>query len=240
MRVSGGSTSIEPNARRHTPPGDHQCAARAIVLRHRLRGGGGRPKIGMAGCRTDGCASPPLYHPPRVGKPLSRPLAPARLGSSHMDHKAWVGERRTARIAGSSPARVPISSAAARPPAQASAGITVAQPLAWAYVAVAAAPWPLLAKIVRAVWQRARLQVCYTGTVVARHTPCDRARYGHETPCRSGRCHRRMIGLLIAAAWPFGCRTSTLTNNDSSAPVSHSTLMPPSGTAVLWTVPRSV
>ena len=43
-------------------------------------------------------------------------------------------------MAGSSAASAPMSSAAAKPPAQASAGITVGQFLPWAYRAVAAAP----------------------------------------------------------------------------------------------------
>jgi hypothetical protein len=50
----------------------------------------------------------------------------------HMLHRAWVGDMRAARSAGHSPAIAPMSTAAASPPAQASRGITVAQPLAWA------------------------------------------------------------------------------------------------------------
>ena len=49
-----------------------------------------------------------------------------------MLQSAWVGDRRAARMAGSSPAAAPMSRAAARPPAQASRGMTMAQPLAWA------------------------------------------------------------------------------------------------------------
>ncbi len=46
-----------------------------------------------------------------------------------MLQSAWVGDRRAARMAGRSPARAPMKRAAARPPAQASAGMTTAQPL---------------------------------------------------------------------------------------------------------------
>ena len=49
--------------------------------------------------------------------------------AGHRVHRAWVGDRRAARIAGSIPARAPMSRAAARPPAQASGGMMVAQPL---------------------------------------------------------------------------------------------------------------
>ena len=42
-----------------------------------------------------------------------------------MLHSACVGDRRAARMAGSSPAAVPMSTAAASPPAQASGGMTV-------------------------------------------------------------------------------------------------------------------
>jgi hypothetical protein len=59
---------------------------------------------------------------------LSRQCGPAL----YTLHSACVGERRAARMAGSSPARAPMTMAAARPPAQASGGMTMAQPLAWA------------------------------------------------------------------------------------------------------------
>src|SRR5215831_10007839 len=42
----------------------------------------------------------------------------------YMVQRAWVGERRAARMAGSSPARAPMTKAAASPPAQASPGMT--------------------------------------------------------------------------------------------------------------------
>ena len=42
--------------------------------------------------------------------------------------RAWDGDRRAARTAGRSPARAPMMTAAARPPAQASGGITTVSP----------------------------------------------------------------------------------------------------------------
>ena len=42
--------------------------------------------------------------------------------------RAWVGDRRAARMAGSSPARAPMITVAARPPAQAWGGMTTASP----------------------------------------------------------------------------------------------------------------
>jgi DNA-binding transcriptional ArsR family regulator len=45
---------------------------------------------------------------------------------------ACVGDRRAARMAGSSPAMAPIASAAPSPPTQAWAGITMGSPLPWA------------------------------------------------------------------------------------------------------------
>ena len=42
--------------------------------------------------------------------------------------RAWDGDRRAARMAGSSPARAPMMTAAARPPAQACGGITTVSP----------------------------------------------------------------------------------------------------------------
>jgi hypothetical protein len=48
--------------------------------------------------------------------------------SCQMVHRASVGDRRAARMAGSSPARAPTTRAAARPPAHAWAGITVGSP----------------------------------------------------------------------------------------------------------------
>jgi transposase len=52
-------------------------------------------------------------------------------GNRQTVRSAWVGDRRAARMAGSSPARAPMMRAAASPPAQASGGMTMAQPLAW-------------------------------------------------------------------------------------------------------------
>jgi hypothetical protein len=65
---------------------------------------------------------------------ISSPEPPhnSRQRSGQIVHRAWVGDRRAARMAGSSPAAVPMSRVAARPPAQAWGGMTVAQPLAWA------------------------------------------------------------------------------------------------------------
>ena len=51
---------------------------------------------------------------------------------AHMVQRAWVGDRRAARMAGSSPARAPMATAAARPPAQAWDGMTTASPWLWA------------------------------------------------------------------------------------------------------------
>src|SRR5258708_26102352 len=56
----------------------------------------------------------------------------AGSGAGHRVHSACVGDRRAARLAGSSPASGPMSRAAPRPPAQASGGMTIAQPLIWA------------------------------------------------------------------------------------------------------------
>jgi hypothetical protein len=65
--------------------------------------------------------------------PQARTTHPAGARSldaaGQMLHRAWVGDRRAARIAGSRPARAPMSMAAAMPPAHASGGMTVAQPL---------------------------------------------------------------------------------------------------------------
>jgi uncharacterized protein (TIGR00369 family) len=55
-----------------------------------------------------------------------------RHGSRQTVHRAWVGDRRAARMAGGRPARAPMSRVAARPPAQASGEMTMAQLLAWA------------------------------------------------------------------------------------------------------------
>jgi hypothetical protein len=52
------------------------------------------------------------------------------LMMSQMLHRAWVGDRRAARMAGRSPARAPMMMAAVRPPAQASVGMMTAS--AWA------------------------------------------------------------------------------------------------------------
>ena len=62
----------------------------------------------------------------------SRPPGPHESGTGHRVQRAWVGDSRAARMAGSSPAAAPMSSAAARPPAQASGGMTIAQPWACA------------------------------------------------------------------------------------------------------------
>jgi len=68
-----------------------------------------------------------------VSFPRARTTRPAGARSldaaGQMLHRARVGDRRAARIAGSRPARAPMSMAAAMPPAHASGGMTVAQPL---------------------------------------------------------------------------------------------------------------
>jgi hypothetical protein len=53
-------------------------------------------------------------------------------GLFYTDQSAWVGDMRAARRAGSSPASPPMRTAAPIPPAQAMAGMTTAQPRAWA------------------------------------------------------------------------------------------------------------
>jgi hypothetical protein len=50
----------------------------------------------------------------------------------YRDQSASVGDMRAARRAGSNPAKTPMRIAAPIPPAQATAGMTTAQPLAWA------------------------------------------------------------------------------------------------------------
>src|SRR5215471_19664048 len=62
-----------------------------------------------------------------------RPPAIARIPPDgalwcQMLQSAWVGDRRAARMAGRSPARAPMSRAAARPPAQAWGGMTAVSP----------------------------------------------------------------------------------------------------------------
>jgi hypothetical protein len=66
-----------------------------------------------------------------VGGQMER-LLPGQLWSAYMLQRACVGDIRAARMAGRSPAMAPMSSAEARPPAQASGGTTVAQCLVWA------------------------------------------------------------------------------------------------------------
>jgi hypothetical protein len=50
----------------------------------------------------------------------------------HMVQRAWVGDIRAARMAGTSPAMAPMTRVEASPPAQARGGMTVAQCLVWA------------------------------------------------------------------------------------------------------------
>ena len=64
------------------------------------------------------------------GRERQPPAATTRR--AHAVRSASVGESRAARIAGSSPAIVPIAIAAAIPPAHAAVGITIAQCLVWA------------------------------------------------------------------------------------------------------------
>src|ERR1700678_2712689 len=69
-------------------------------------------------------------------KPLfekeARPTMVSAENPFHTLQSAWVGDRRAARIAGSSPARAPMRIAAPSPPAHASGGMTIAQCLAFA------------------------------------------------------------------------------------------------------------
>ena len=59
-------------------------------------------------------------------------LACDAAGTAHRVQRAWVGDRRAARTAGSSPAMAPMMRAAPMPPAHASGGMTIGQPLALA------------------------------------------------------------------------------------------------------------
>ena len=69
---------------------------------------------------------------PSWGAPLAgdRTIPPEGLTCYQTLQRAWVGDRRAARMAGSSPAKAPMTTAAARPPAQASGGMTTVSP--WA------------------------------------------------------------------------------------------------------------
>jgi hypothetical protein len=68
--------------------------------------------------------------PRRVERDASRGGIGNRRGTRHLwghtDHSARVGDRRAARMAGSSPAKAPMTTAAPRPPTQASVGMTMA------------------------------------------------------------------------------------------------------------------
>src|SRR5215467_2372870 len=79
----------------------------------------------MTGPRAKG-ATAALVGAGTEGEAATRDMGPL---VPYMVQRAWVGDMRAARIAGSSPARAPITRAAPSPPAQASAGMTVAQPL---------------------------------------------------------------------------------------------------------------
>jgi hypothetical protein len=70
--------------------------------------------------------------PPLDVSALVRPPPLAAWSEGQMVHSASVGESRAALSAGSRPASAPITRAAARPPAQASVGMAVVQPLTWA------------------------------------------------------------------------------------------------------------
>src|SRR5258708_39792598 len=74
-----------------------------------------------------------------------RVLRPLRI--CQMLHSDWTGDRRAARMAGSSPAAAPMMTAAARPPAQAAGGMTTASvcPPAEAVGGVAPTLYPLTA-----------------------------------------------------------------------------------------------
>jgi len=64
----------------------------------------------------------------RQDVPAGRVARAAGYLSCQTVQSAWVGDRRAARMAGSSPARAPIMRAAARPPAQAWGGMVTASP----------------------------------------------------------------------------------------------------------------
>jgi hypothetical protein len=66
------------------------------------------------------------------GRRCASGLLAFRSSASYTVQRAWVGDIRAARSAGSRPARAPMSRVAASPPAQARAGMTVAQCLVWA------------------------------------------------------------------------------------------------------------
>ncbi len=116
----------------------------------KLRGGysltrlrGGRQPGWLLVKKADSCADPtsdPERDRPesvRSGQDIGQVAAgtdgrPGTRTVAYRLQRAWVGDRRAARMAGSSPAAAPMSSAAAKPPAHASGGMTVAQPLPWA------------------------------------------------------------------------------------------------------------
>ncbi len=77
---------------------------------------------------ADGVASAPF----RFATRLSGGRSESGQQMRQTVRSACVGERRAARMAGSSPARAPMRTAAARPPAQAVVGLTTAQCLRWA------------------------------------------------------------------------------------------------------------
>src|SRR5277367_3983443 len=65
-----------------------------------------------------------IAHQPRGVRILGR--------LAHMLQRAWVGDMRAARMAGSNPAMAPMRTADASPPAHASVGMTTLQCLLWA------------------------------------------------------------------------------------------------------------
>jgi hypothetical protein len=69
--------------------------------------------------------SPSRQWHPRQRRPAA---AAENYLACQMARRAWVGEMRAARMAGSSPARAPMITAAARPPAQAWGGMTTVWP----------------------------------------------------------------------------------------------------------------
>ena len=75
----------------------------------------------------------------RPGGGLDIEVTFPRLPAGQMLHSAWTGDRRAARMAGSSPAAAPMSRAAARPPPQASGGMPPAQASGGM---TTASPWP--------------------------------------------------------------------------------------------------
>jgi hypothetical protein len=115
------------------PPRSKCLTAAARRQSHVAIGVGGSLKVQPVKRRLLSAADGPLVHGMVAG------LAPELRGGRRailvalqgclccqMLHSAWTGDRRAARMAGSSPAAAPMTTAAARPPAQAPGGMTAA------------------------------------------------------------------------------------------------------------------